>query len=105
MAIQVERHDEENGIRITVRGDVDMTTGGRLEQEILRAETEVPPTLTLDLSEVEFFDSTGLQILLDADVRARDEERQLVVVPGNGEAARVLALTQVADRLNVAVIE
>lgn len=105
MAIEIERHDEEGGIRLQVRGDVDMTTGDRLEQELLRAETEEPATLTLDLSAVDFFDSTGLQILLDADVRAHATDRKLVVVPGAGEAARVLALTQVADRLNVAVIE
>ena len=105
MAIQIERHDDEDGLRIEVRGDVDMTTGDRLEQELLRAEAGEPAVLTLDLSAVDFFDSTGLQILLDADVRAHATNRKLVVVPGTGEAARVLALTQVADRLNVAVIE
>lgn len=105
MAIQIERHDEEQGIRLKVRGDVDLTTGERLEQELLRAETEAPATLVLDLSEVDFFDSTGLQILLDADFRAQETDRRVVVVPGDGEAARVLDLTQVADRLNVAVIE
>ena len=82
-----------------------MTTGDRLESELLRAERREPGTLTLDLSDVDFFDSTGLQILLDADVSAHEGGRRLVVVPGDGEAARVLALAEVADRLNVAVIE
>ena len=88
-----------------VRGDVDMTTGDRLEAEVLRAESAEPGTLTLDLAQVTFFDSTGLQILLDADVRAREEGRRLVVVPGDGEVARVLALAEVSERLDVAVIE
>ena len=105
MAISIDRHDDADGIRLVVRGDVDMTTGERLETEVLRAESTGPGVLTLDLSGVDFFDSTGLQILLDADVRATEEERRLVVVPGDGEAARVLALAEVADRLNVAVIE
>lgn len=105
MAIRLDTHEDDDGIRIVVHGDVDMTTGDRLESELLRAEREQPGTLTLDLSDVEFFDSTGLQILLDADVRAQEDERRLVVVPGDGEAARVLALAEVSDRLNVAVIE
>lgn len=105
MAIRIDRHDDPADVRIVVHGDVDMTTGDRLESELLRVERERPATLTLDLSDVDFFDSTGLQILLDADVRARDEGRRLVVVPGDGEAARVLALAEVTDRLNVAVIE
>ena len=105
MSIKIERHDEDGDIRLVVHGDVDMTTGDRLESELLRAEREQPGTLTLDLSDVAFFDSTGLQLLLDADVRAHEEDRRLVVIPGDGEAARVLALAEVSDRLNVAVIE
>ena len=105
MPISIDRHDEPDGVRLVVHGDVDMTTGDRLETEVLRAESTAPGTLTLDLSGVDFFDSTGLQILLDADVRAREDDRRLVVVPGDGEAARVLALAEVADRLDVAVIE
>ena len=105
MSIRIERHDEAEGIRLVVHGDVDMTTGDRLESELLRAEREQPGTLTLDLCDVDFFDSTGLQLLLDADVRAHEEDRRVVVIPGDGEAARVLALAEVSDRLNVAVIE
>jgi anti-sigma B factor antagonist len=105
MAIRIERHDDGGGIRLVVHGDVDLTTGDRLESELLRAEREAPQTLTLDLADVVFFDSTGLQILLDADIRAREDDRRLVVVPGHGEAARVLALAEVVDRLNVAIID
>jgi len=105
MAIEIERQDDPDGVRIVVRGDVDMTTGDRLEEALLRAEEQAPATLTLDLSEVEFFDSTGLQLLLDADLRAGTDGRRLVVVVGDGEAARVLELAQVADRLTVAVVE
>ena len=105
MAIRLETREDGADIRIVVHRDVDMTTGDRLESELLRAERQKPGTLTLDLTHVEFFDSTGLQILLDADVRAHEEDRKLVVVPGDGEAARVLALAEVTDRLNVAVIE
>ena len=105
MAIEIERQDEPEGPRIVVRGEVDMTTGDELEDAILAAEAEAAGRLTLDLSGVEFFDSTGLQLLLDADVRAKEAGRRLVVVPGEGECARVLELAQVADRLDVAVIE
>ncbi len=86
-------------MQLVVRGDLDLTTGGRLERELLDAERLAPETLTLDLSAVDFFDSTGLQILLDADVRARGAGRRLVVVAGRGEVARVLALTEVTERL------
>ena len=57
--------------------------------------------LVLDLREVSFFDSTGLQLVLDADVRAREEGRRFVVLPGDGEPMRILELAEVADRLQL----
>ena len=60
-----------------------------------------PEKLVLDLREVTFFDSTGLQLVLDADVRAREEGRTLIVAPGDGEPRRILELAEVADRLRL----
>jgi len=68
---------------------------------VRRAEAEQPGTLILDLREVTFFDSSGLQLVLDADVRAREEGRTLIVLPGDGEPRRILELAEVADRLNI----
>jgi hypothetical protein len=50
---------------------------------------------------VSFFDSTGLQIVLDAEVRAREEGRSFVVAPGDGEPRRILELAEVAERLTL----
>ena len=105
MTFDIERHDEADGIRIVVRGEVDMTTGDRFEREVLAAEERQPATLTIDLTGVDFLDSTGLQIVLDADVRAQAAGHRLVVLSGEGEAARVFALAEVADRLSAAVVE
>jgi anti-anti-sigma factor len=58
----------------------------------------------IDYSGLHFMDSTGLQVLLDADVRAAKAGRRLVVVPGDGEARRVLELVDVLDRLQVAEV-
>ena len=104
MPLDIEPRDEPDRVHLVVSGEVDLTTGSKLEQALLRAEDRAR-SVVLDLSAVDFFDSTGLQILLDADVRARQNGHRLVVVPGTGEAARVLELTQVADRLTTAVIE
>ena len=79
-----------------------METGPRAEEELRRAEDDRPPVLVLDLREVTFFDSTGLQLVLDADVRAREEGRRFVVaVSADSEPRRILELAEVADRLNI----
>jgi anti-anti-sigma factor len=98
----VERQQSDSAVRVIVRGELDMETGPRAEEELRRAEAEEPPTLVLDLREVTFFDSTGLQLVLDADVRAREEGRRFVIaLDAEGEPRRVLELAEVIDRLSL----
>lgn len=104
MAIDIESREEDDRVRLVVSGEIDLTTGHKLEQALLRAADRAT-TVVLDLTQVDFFDSTGLQVLLDADVRARENQHRLVVAAGESEAARVLELTQVVDRLTTTVIE
>jgi anti-anti-sigma factor len=97
-----ESEQSDGVVRVILRGELDMETGPRAEQELRRAEADSPPTLVLDLREVTFFDSTGLQIVLDADVRAREEGRRFVVaLHADGEPRRVLELAEVVDRLSL----
>ena len=72
-----------------------------VDRERERAENDQPGVLVLDLREVTFFDSTGLQLVLDADVRAREEGRTFIVLAGDGEPRRVLELAEVTGRLNL----
>jgi anti-sigma B factor antagonist len=98
----VECHQEEDDcVRLLVQGELDMDTGPRLHEEIQRVHAAAPRRLVLDLREVTFFDSTGLQIVLDAEVRCREAGNELVVVAGDGEPRRVLELADVTDRLNL----
>jgi anti-anti-sigma factor len=97
----LERQLSSGTARIVVRGELDLSTGPRVEEEVLRTEAEKPETLIIDLRDVSFFDSTGLQLVLDADVRAREEGRALIVLPGDGEPRRILELAEVADRLRL----
>jgi anti-anti-sigma factor len=99
LPFSVQRHPENDAVRIVVQGELDVETGPRVREELLAAEAEGPATLILDLRAVSFFDSSGLQIVLDAEVRAREAGRTLVVLPGDGEPRRVLELAEVTGRL------
>lgn len=94
-------HSDGAGPVVSVAGQLDMATAERVEAALRVAEADAPPVLTLDYSTLEFVDSTGLQILLDADHRARLAGRRLRVVLGDGEARRVALLADVASRLSV----
>ena len=94
--------DEASGPRVIVRGELDLSTAGRLEDALRLAEARADGQLTLDYSGLDFIDSTGLQVLLDADHRAAQAGRRLVVGLGTGEARRVAELADAVDRLTLA---
>jgi anti-anti-sigma factor len=94
---------EESGaaVHVVLRGELDISTAGPLENNLERVEADAPALLVLDLSQLDFMDSTGLRILISADQRARDGGRRLVLVRGNDIVQRVLRLTGLDERLEI----
>ena len=70
-----------DGDRATVylRGELDMLGVDRARRAIEEAEASPASLLVLDLSELDFIDSTGLEVMLRAARRAHDEGRRLIV--------------------------
>lgn len=76
---------------LQVDGDIDMATGPVLGRAI--AECEAVRPVVLDLSRVNFIDSSGLRTLLEASRRA-DERNQVVILRAIGpEIRRLLEIT------------
>ena len=88
-----ERHDSK-GIVIEAIGEVDLTTAPQLKEFLLAAvgATEKSPVI-VDLSQVDFIDSAGLALLVEARKRLTPEGRTLniLLTPGR-QPERVLKL-------------
>jgi anti-sigma B factor antagonist len=65
---------------IGVRGEVDAFTHDRLAAAVQAALDDDTPTVVIDLSEVSFFGSPGIAVLIDAETAARTSGRLLRVV-------------------------
>ena len=90
-----------DAVHVTLRGELDISTAPRLEEALRRAEVEEPATVVIDLSGLAFMDSTGLRSLVNADARARDAGRRLVLVRGNDMIQRVMRLTRLDERFEI----
>jgi anti-anti-sigma factor len=97
----VEREARGTAVRLLLAGDLDLATAGEADLAILTAEESRPPVLILDLSELDFMDSTGLRVIVSAASRARDEARRLVLVKGPDVVQRVFEITRLAERLEI----
>lgn len=82
--------------RITLRGELDLGSAGRLEQAL----SERPGAVVLDLRSLTFMDSTGVRVLLEAVEHAERTGRRLhVVPPSGGDARRTIDETGIASLL------
>jgi anti-sigma B factor antagonist len=93
--------EQADSVQIRMRGDLDISTAPRLEEELLRLEAQGPATIVLHLENLAFMDSTGLRLLITADARAREHSRRLVLVRGNKMIQRVLRITRLDERLEI----
>jgi anti-sigma B factor antagonist len=92
-----------DGDRVTValRGELDLSGVDRARRAIEEAEASDAPLLVLDLSELDFVDSTGLEVMLRAARRAHDEGRRLIVQRPSRYVRRLLELTAIDQTLDV----
>jgi anti-sigma B factor antagonist len=97
--VTIEEH--AGAVYARLRGELDISTAPRLEESLQRAEADGPALLVLDLSTLDFMDSTGLRMLISADSRAREAGRRLVLIQGNEMVQRVLRLTRLDERFEI----
>src|SRR5688572_26890332 len=99
--LEVATSERDEVVEIAVRGELDLSTVDKLEEELKRLERGRPAVIVLDLSELEFLDSTGLRLIVTADQRARTEGRRLAVVKGPETVQRVFTITRLDERLEM----
>lgn len=78
---------------IAISGDLDMAGTLRLQPELDRLMKDVrPDVLVLDLRGVDFLDSVGLSLLVEAHEVALGGEFRLAIVRGTRELQRIFEL-------------
>ena len=92
-----------DGDRTTValRGELDLSGVDRARQAIDEAQLSGASLLVLDLAELDFVDSTGLEVMLRAARRAHDDGRRLIVQRPSRYVRRLLEMTAIDQTLDV----
>jgi anti-sigma B factor antagonist len=100
--LDLNTENDGDTVRIVLTGELDISTAPRVEEELRRVEDGRPPVIVLDLSALEFMDSTGLRVIVSADGRAREEDRSLRLVRGPEAVQRIFRVTRLDERLEIA---
>jgi anti-anti-sigma factor len=99
--LDVQSEDRNGLVHVALRGELDLSTVGKVQDELQRVEASSPRVVVVDLSKLTFLDSTGLRCLVTADERARDAGRRVVIVRGPEAVQRVFSITRLEDRLEM----
>jgi len=78
---------------ISVAGEIDLYTAPRLQAELMTALTACPARLIVDMSHVDFCDSTGINVLLAAHRQARERGGELQLASPGSATRKVLQVT------------
>ena len=87
-----------SGELVALAGRLDVAGAGVARDALHEAIPAGSGPLTVDLSEVELLDATGLGVLVGAHRRARLQDRELILCDARPRVARLLSLTRL-DRV------
>jgi anti-sigma B factor antagonist len=99
--LEVETEERDGLVRLALHGELDLSTVGKVEEELRKAESAKPDTVLLDMSKLTFLDSTGLRAVVTADERLREQGGRLVILRGPESVHRVFTITRLEERLEI----
>lgn len=98
-SLSCEVEPEREAVRVRPVGALDMATVPLLRAQIDELHEAGFSRLILDLSKLDFIDSTGLRLLLSVDAAARQDGFSLALVPGTAAVQRLFEITGTATVL------
>ena len=100
--VAVARHDHE--IVLALTGELDPHTAPILRGAVEQVDSELDATtLVFDLSQLRFVDSSGLRVIISTHRLMADRGGRLVLRSPSSTTQRILAVTGLADQINVEV--
>ncbi|MGV0642249.1 STAS domain-containing protein [Mycolicibacterium sp. XJ2546] len=82
---------------VAASGDLDMLTAPQLKSAVEAALAKDPAGLIVDLTQVDFLGSAGMQVLMEAHNQVEGTEIRFAVVAEGPATSRPLKITGIAD--------
>jgi anti-anti-sigma factor len=99
--LRVVRTWESDRLVLVLHGELAIDTLSAAQVEVTAAEDQAPPVLVLDLSQLEYVDSSGVRLVLLAQNVADETDHRLAVRLGHGPTRRIFDMLGIIERLEV----
>jgi anti-sigma B factor antagonist len=101
LTIDVTPSGEGRTALFSLRGSLDVATAPSLRAALLEAAEHDGHEIVVDLSQLEFLDSTGLGALIGSHKLAEEHQGSVRLVAQEGQILRLLRITGLLEVLNV----
>jgi anti-anti-sigma factor len=101
----LETDSQGGAVRVRLAGEIDVSVADEVHAALTQVVADVQPgahAVALDLSELQFIDSSGIRALLQTVLDARTAELEVSVVAVSDPVRRVLDIAGVSAMLGVA---
>jgi anti-sigma B factor antagonist len=100
--LRVSSRSQGDHTIVTLAGEIDLYTAPRLQSELLAAMRSADPALVVvDMSGVEFCDSTGMNVLLAAHRHACERGGDLALAAPRAPVRKILEVTGLSSVFTV----
>jgi anti-sigma B factor antagonist len=100
-AYTVEHDPVEGALLVSASGELDLAAAPRLATVLSMATQSAEPCVVLDLTDVDFIDSTALGAIMHASTEAEAAGKRMLVVALDGPVRRLLESTNLTGRFRV----
>ena len=97
LSMRVEQDEKGETLRIFLQGELDVSTSPDLLAQLHASHAQGATEITLDLSELDFIDSTGLSVLVSMQKRALSDKTKFVLTSPTPNFLRLVEVTGLTD--------
>ncbi len=99
--MDIEVKDEEQLVKITVNGDIEMMTIKTFKQKLFDVGQNIDKDIEIDLSNVDYIDSSGVGVLISLLKLQKKKDKTLKINKVSSKVLNVLKLSSLSDVFNI----
>ena len=100
MLLKIDTQTDGDTLEVTLSGEFDMGSVGKF-RDAVEDDSEAWKRVVIDMSDLAFMDSSGLQELVRLDNRARERGLEMIIAKPSVPVVRLLELTGLETHFNI----
>ncbi|MFF2447216.1 anti-sigma factor antagonist [Neobacillus sp. NPDC058068] len=101
MNITINKHQQDEGIVVLVGGEIDAFTAPKLREEILPLAEGENKSITINLKDVSYLDSTGLGVFVGLFKQLKQKDGELRLIELSDRLIRLFEITGLSNIMDI----